>query len=150
MLIVSFEIGFQGFLINSKPENACEPIIPPPLKDNSSREFIVLIRRLDCNFDIKVSNFSCLQFRHCIGVSEASKLCLNTLLERSHTVESICINQIWASCPPNFFLLKIVGTMSHYFETGNTLKTIRQCNLKYTETHSKKDRKSFSLFSIFL
>uniref|UniRef100_A0A8C5REY7 RING-type E3 ubiquitin transferase n=1 Tax=Laticauda laticaudata TaxID=8630 RepID=A0A8C5REY7_LATLA len=56
MLIIYFENGFQGFLINSKPENACEPIIPPPLKDNSSREFIVLIRRLDCNFDIKVLN----------------------------------------------------------------------------------------------
>ncbi|XP_063162659.1 E3 ubiquitin-protein ligase RNF13 isoform X1 [Candoia aspera] len=48
--------GLKGFLINSKPENACEPIIPPPLKDNSSHEFIVLIRRLDCNFDIKVLN----------------------------------------------------------------------------------------------
>ncbi|XP_061492997.1 E3 ubiquitin-protein ligase RNF13 isoform X1 [Rhineura floridana] len=48
--------GLKGFLINSKPENACEPITPPPLKDNSSREFIVLIRRLDCNFDIKVLN----------------------------------------------------------------------------------------------
>ncbi|XP_032080904.1 E3 ubiquitin-protein ligase RNF13 isoform X2 [Thamnophis elegans] len=48
--------GLKGFLINSKPENACEPIIGPPLKDNSSREFIVLIRRLDCNFDIKILN----------------------------------------------------------------------------------------------
>uniref|UniRef100_A0ACB8FBM8 Uncharacterized protein n=1 Tax=Sphaerodactylus townsendi TaxID=933632 RepID=A0ACB8FBM8_9SAUR len=46
----------SGFLINSKPENACEAITPPPLKDNSSRTFIVLIRRLDCNFDIKVLN----------------------------------------------------------------------------------------------
>ncbi|KAM3835535.1 E3 ubiquitin-protein ligase RNF13 isoform 2-T2 [Vipera latastei] len=48
--------GLKGFLINSKPENACEPIIPPPLKDNTSHEFFVLIRRLDCNFDIKVLN----------------------------------------------------------------------------------------------
>ncbi|XP_077204811.1 E3 ubiquitin-protein ligase RNF13 isoform X2 [Paroedura picta] len=48
--------GLKGFLISSKPENACEPITPPPLKDNSSRTFIVLIRRLDCNFDIKVLN----------------------------------------------------------------------------------------------
>ncbi|XP_011942861.1 PREDICTED: E3 ubiquitin-protein ligase RNF13 [Cercocebus atys] len=48
--------GLKGFLINSKPENACEPIVPPPVKDNSSGAFIVLIRRLDCNFDIKVLN----------------------------------------------------------------------------------------------
>ncbi|XP_010120233.1 PREDICTED: E3 ubiquitin-protein ligase RNF13-like, partial [Chlamydotis macqueenii] len=50
------EADVKGFLINSKPENACEPIAPPPLKDNSSSAFIVLIRRLECNFDIKVLN----------------------------------------------------------------------------------------------
>uniref|UniRef100_A0A8C2YLL8 RING-type E3 ubiquitin transferase n=1 Tax=Chinchilla lanigera TaxID=34839 RepID=A0A8C2YLL8_CHILA len=48
--------GLKGFLINSKPENACEPIMPPPTKDNSSSTFIVLIRRLNCNFDVKVLN----------------------------------------------------------------------------------------------
>ncbi|XP_029471353.1 E3 ubiquitin-protein ligase RNF13 isoform X1 [Rhinatrema bivittatum] len=48
--------GLKGFLIGSKPENACEPIAPPPVKDNSSSAYIVLIRRLECNFDVKVLN----------------------------------------------------------------------------------------------
>uniref|UniRef100_A0A8C2UKA6 RING-type E3 ubiquitin transferase n=1 Tax=Chinchilla lanigera TaxID=34839 RepID=A0A8C2UKA6_CHILA len=51
-------LGLHGFLIISKPENACEPIMPPPVQDNSSGTFIVLISRLDCNFDIKVLNTS--------------------------------------------------------------------------------------------
>uniref|UniRef100_A0A8C2W321 RING-type E3 ubiquitin transferase n=1 Tax=Chinchilla lanigera TaxID=34839 RepID=A0A8C2W321_CHILA len=52
------KLGYRppGFLINSKPENACKPIMSPPVKDNSSGAFIVLIRRLDYNFDIKVLN----------------------------------------------------------------------------------------------
>uniref|UniRef100_A0A2K5LY74 RING-type E3 ubiquitin transferase n=1 Tax=Cercocebus atys TaxID=9531 RepID=A0A2K5LY74_CERAT len=48
--------GLKGFLINSKPEHACKPIVPPPVKDNSSGTFIVLIRRLDYNFDTKILN----------------------------------------------------------------------------------------------
>ncbi|KAM8874704.1 E3 ubiquitin-protein ligase RNF13 [Spinachia spinachia] len=45
--------GLKGFLIGARPENACEPIEPPP-RDNMTAAFIVLIKRFDCNFDIKV------------------------------------------------------------------------------------------------
>ncbi|XP_016358661.1 E3 ubiquitin-protein ligase RNF13-like [Sinocyclocheilus anshuiensis] len=51
-LIVCFCV--QGFLIGARPENACIPIDPPPLRDNLSSAFIVLIKRFECNFDVKV------------------------------------------------------------------------------------------------
>lgn len=48
----------QGFLIGARPENACEPIEPPP-RDNLTGAFIVLIKRFECNFDVKVWRCHC-------------------------------------------------------------------------------------------
>ncbi|TSK53812.1 E3 ubiquitin-protein ligase RNF13 [Bagarius yarrelli] len=48
--------GLKGFLISARPENGCVPIDPPPVRENSSSSFIVLIKRFHCNFDIKVLN----------------------------------------------------------------------------------------------
>lgn len=50
----------KGVLVVSKPLNGCTAIDPPPknltINNANTTKFIVLIKRLSCNFDIKVSS----------------------------------------------------------------------------------------------
>ncbi|XP_030603133.1 E3 ubiquitin-protein ligase RNF167 [Archocentrus centrarchus] len=52
--------GLMGILVASRPSNGCTAIVPPPLLpssfDANTTKFVVLIKRYDCNFDIKVLN----------------------------------------------------------------------------------------------
>lgn len=61
----------KGVLVMSRPLNGCTPIDPPPplppIYDANVTKFIVLIRRYDCNFDIKVNP---------VGVTSYAEQCL--------------------------------------------------------------------------
>ncbi|XP_048353751.1 E3 ubiquitin-protein ligase ZNRF4-like [Sphaerodactylus townsendi] len=47
-------VGLRGYLFEAVPANACLPIKAPPVSKSSPRSSIVLIRRYDCPFSIKV------------------------------------------------------------------------------------------------
>ncbi|XP_036315875.1 E3 ubiquitin-protein ligase ZNRF4 [Pipistrellus kuhlii] len=46
--------GVRGYLMEAKPANACHPLERPRRAGNGSLDAIVLIRRYDCTFDLKV------------------------------------------------------------------------------------------------
>ncbi|XP_022522108.2 E3 ubiquitin-protein ligase RNF167 [Astyanax mexicanus] len=82
--------GVMGLLVESRPLNACAPIDPPPASPtpsdpNSTTKYIVLIRRYDCNFDIKVLHAQQAGYSAAIIHNMYS----NTLLNMNYSNETI-------------------------------------------------------------
>ncbi|KAL1274226.1 hypothetical protein QQF64_027040 [Cirrhinus molitorella] len=94
--------GLMGVLIEARPQNACTPIDPPPVSPtpsdpNSTTKYIVLIRRYDCNFDIKVFHAQQAGFSAAIVHNMYSNSLLNMGYSNDTIVEGIEIPSVFTS-----------------------------------------------------
>ncbi|CAB1352623.1 unnamed protein product [Coregonus sp. 'balchen'] len=95
--------GLMGVLVESRPLNGCTPIKPPPSRPTSSdpntttTKYIVLIRRYDCNFDIKVLHAQQAGFSAAIVHNMYSETLLNMNYSNETIAEEIEIPSVFTS-----------------------------------------------------
>nr|XP_046177850.1 E3 ubiquitin-protein ligase RNF167-like [Oncorhynchus gorbuscha]XP_046177858.1 E3 ubiquitin-protein ligase RNF167-like [Oncorhynchus gorbuscha] len=95
--------GLMGVLVESRPLNGCTPIEPPPPLPTSSdpntttTKYIVLIRRYDCNFDIKVLHAQQAGFSAAIVHNMYSETLLNMNYSNETIAEEIEIPSVFTS-----------------------------------------------------
>ncbi|XP_030648861.1 E3 ubiquitin-protein ligase RNF167 [Chanos chanos] len=94
--------GLKGVLVESRPLNACSPIDPAPINPtpadpNSTTHYIVLIRRYDCNFDIKVLHAQQAGYSAAIIHNMFSNTLLNMNYSNETIAEEIIIPSVFTS-----------------------------------------------------
>ncbi|XP_058482807.1 E3 ubiquitin-protein ligase RNF167 [Solea solea] len=93
--------GLRGVLVVSRPLNGCSAIDPPPplppLYDPNTTKSIVLIRRLDCNFDIKVLHAQQAGYAAAVIHNVNSDLLLNMNYSNVTIAEEIEIPSVFTS-----------------------------------------------------
>lgn len=93
--------GLMGVLVTSHPLNGCTTLDPPPPLptnyDSNTTKFIALIRRYDCNFDIKVLNAQQAGYSAAIIHNMYSDILLNMNFSNDSIAEQIEIPSVFTS-----------------------------------------------------
>lgn len=93
--------GLMGVLVVSRPINGCTPLDPPPPLppsfDPNTTKFIALIKRYECNFDIKVLNAQQAGFNAAIIHNVFSDTLLNMNYSNGTIAEQIEIPSVFTS-----------------------------------------------------
>uniref|UniRef100_A0A668ASM1 E3 ubiquitin-protein ligase RNF167 n=2 Tax=Myripristis murdjan TaxID=586833 RepID=A0A668ASM1_9TELE len=104
--------GLMGMLVEARPLNGCTAIEPPPplppSNDANVTTFIALIRRYDCNFDIKVLHAQQAGFSAAIVHNMYSETLLNMNYSNVTIAEEIEIPSVFTSYYASQILRKFI------------------------------------------
>ncbi|XP_047507017.1 E3 ubiquitin-protein ligase RNF13 [Pieris napi] len=70
--------GLRGFLVVGEPANGCGVMTKPPIDENFTGNWIVLVARYNCSFEVKVRNAQAAGF-HCVIVHNVNSSDLETM-----------------------------------------------------------------------